>query len=337
MATHFPNLAVGEIKPAAAPNGSLPPSPLAPPVTPGGTQPPHQGWQFAYLIRQPGDPIVNQRFEFVRLSQKVRDHLANQIGKATRDEAARLMFIQGRPGEGKSEGSLVACLKAGFHTIVLSPGMFTGAEEGKPIELLHQLMDELVRWSIAHTCRVVVIIDDFDLSTANVPDDVAKTIHSQLIVQEFMSLADKRHLYRNVDGSNIGFILTMNDGTGLRESLTRSGRALIYDHVPDVEDKANIAHAILDPKTSAERALVQALVNKFAKRQPVSFWKALYFEMRAIQSRRLTSHAMPDKAAIDRAHGQRMPLVAETAWEAAQTVRQSRVRRYLIKKVWWRR
>lgn len=339
MTTHFPNLANGaETAPAAPVTGSAPPVPPQRPTI--ATLPPSlppSGWQFAHLIRTPGDPIVHQRFEFTGLARRVRDHLANQIGERTRDEAARLMFVQGRPGDGKSTGCLVACLKAGFHVIVLSPGMFAGAEEGKPIELLHAIMEELARWSAVHRCRVVVIIDDFDLSIANVGKNTAHTIHSQLVVNEFMSLADKRHLYRNVDGSNIGFILTANNATGLRESLTRSGRALVYDHSPSVEDKTNIAFAILDPKTSAERALVQKLVDRFAKRQPVSFWMAAYLEMRAIQSRRLTGHGMPDKSAIDRMHGQRMALVPEIAWEAAKTVRQSRIRDRLAKAKWWRR
>ena len=325
MTTHFPNMGNGTAaaRQPSSPTGPSPPSP--------------GGWQFAHLIRQPGDPIVNQRFEFTGLSIKVREHLVNQIGLATRNEAARLLWVQGRPGEGKSEGALVACLKAGFHTAVLSPGLFAGEVEGASIQALHSVMDEMARWSVVHQCRVVVIIDDFDLSIANTKEDQGTTINSQLLVNEFMSLADKRHLFRNVDGSNIGLILTVNDATGMRESLTRPGRSDIYDHLPTREDKANIAWAVLDPKTTAERELVKALVRKYGS-QPVSFWKALFFQMRALHSRRLTSTGMPDKAAIDRAQASRLTLTSEVAWEAAKVVRQSRVRTYLKnRKRWWRR
>lgn len=330
MATHFPQIAASET--AAAPTAAPKSAPPAPPAASTST------WAYAHLIRQPGDPIVRQRFEFKGLALKVREHLVNQIGTSTRDEAARLLWVQGRPGEGKSEGCLVSSLNAGFHVAVLSPGLFAGDVEGASVQALHAVLAELVRWSAAHRCRVVVIVDDFDLSTANVGENQGSTVNSQLLVNEIMSLADKHHLYRNVDGSNIGFIFTVNDATGLRESLTRSGRSDIYDHVPTFEDKANIAWAVLDPKTSEERKLVQALVAKFGRTQPVSFWKALYVLMRAMHSRKLTQSGMPDKAAVDRAHGYRLPLTPEIAWEAASQLRKSRVRSYLGKAHarWWR-
>jgi len=328
MTTHFPNIAQG------ASGGAPPTVPGLQMVPPG---PPN--WQFGHLIRRPGDPIVRQRFEFRDLSRKVREHLVNQIGEATRDDAARMLWVQGRPGEGKSVGCLLACLNANFHAVVVSPGLFTGKEEGEPIRILHELLAELVRWSVVYKCRVVVIIDDFDLSTANVGDHTGHTIHSQLIVNEFMALADNRHLYRNVDGSNIAFIMTVNDATGMRESLHRPGRAIWHDHVPSAEDKANIAFEVLAPKTSAERALVQALVKKHGASQPVAFWNALFHRMRALHAHRLIDGNMPDKAAIDAAHGKRLPLVPDIAWAAAKQLRTSRVRSYLAKthKRWWGR
>lgn len=321
MATHFPQMA-GKDEPAPATPLPMPDSTVT--------------WQFAHLIRKPGDPIVRQRFEFKGLSQKVRDFLVNQIGTSSRDDTARLLWLQGRPGEGKSEGCLVACLNAGFHVAILSPGLFAGDVEGASVQALHAVLAELVRWSTIHRCRIVVIVDDFDLSTANVSENQGSTINSQLLVNEVMSLADKRHLYRNADGSNIGLIFTVNDATGMRESLTRSGRSEIYDHVPTFEDKANIAWAVLDPKTSAERDLVHALVRKYARRQPVSFWKALYFRMRSMHAHNLTQGGMPDKATIDRVNGYRLPLNPDIAWEAARQMRASRIKRYLSKSTWWR-
>ena len=83
-----------------------------------------------------------------------------------------------------------------------------------------------------------------------IADDTAGTINSQLLIHELMALADQRHLYRNADGSNIAFIMTVNDASGMRESLTRAGRADWHDHVPSAEDKANIAWAVLAPQTA---------------------------------------------------------------------------------------
>ncbi|MBN9277901.1 MAG: AAA family ATPase, partial [Hyphomicrobium sp.] len=230
-------------------------------------------YRYAHLIRRPGDAVTSQRFEFERLSQTVRSFLSYQVGQSTRDEAARALWVQGRPGEGKSVGCIIACLNAGFAVAVVSPGLFAGETEGKAVEVLHDLLAELMRWSIENELPVVVIIDDFDLSTANIGENTGHTVNSQLLVNEFMALADHRHRYRTPYG-NIAFIFTVNDATGMRERLHRSGRAIWYDNVPTAEDKANIAWATLAPKASTGRALVDALGRRHRK-QPVAFWNAL--------------------------------------------------------------
>lgn len=322
MTTHFPNMA----------GGGTPPPPPSLSVVPAAAP----GWKYAHLIRKPGDPVVRQPFEFQGLSLKVREHLVNQIGTTTRDQAARSLWVQGQPGQGKSVGCIVACLNAGFHVAVLSPGLFAGEVEGAPVQKLHEVLAELVRWSEVHRVRVIVIVDDFDLSTANVGENTGATVNSELLVNEIMSLCDNRHLYRNLDGSNIGLIMTVNDATGMRESLTRSGRAIFHDHIPSAEDKANIAYLVLDPRTSAERDLVAALVRRH-KRQPVAFWTDLYFRMRALHARRLIEGGMPDKAAVDATYGRRLPLVADIAWEAAREIRTTRVRSFLKNRGWWGR
>lgn len=310
MTTHFPTPATSGATP------SPPPLPVS---------------KYANLIRLPGDPITRQRFEFTQLSLKVREFLASQIGEHTRDEAARMLWVQGRPGEGKSEGCLVACLNAGFAVATISPGLFAGETEGYSVEVLHDLMTDLVRWSHVNRRSICVMLDDFDLSTANAGDDVGKTVNSQLLVNEFMSLADKRHLHRTAFG-NIGFIVTVNDATGMRESLHRLGRAVWYDHAPTDEDKANIAWAILAPQTSAERDVVAALVRRH-RRQPVAFWKALAHRIQALHAKQLLEAGMPDKAAIDRAFGQRLHLSPSVAWEAARQLRTNRVRSWLKSRV----
>lgn len=324
MTTHFPNLANGA-------NGTPASPPQLPPPIP-------TEWQFKHLLRFPNDPIVRQFPEFESLSLKTREHLINNVGKHTRSDAARMLWVQGRPGEGKTVGCLIACLNAGFTVASISPGLFAGEVEGASVQTLHAVMTELERWSVAHRSRMVVMIDDFDLSTANVGKDQGHTINSQLLVNEFMQLADQRHLYRNYDGSNIAFIITVNDATGMRESLTRAGRAVWHDHVPSREDKANIAWRVLDPKTTAERELVTALVRK-NRSQPVAFWNALYYRMRNLQAQDLIRNGMPESAAIDAVYQRRLTLTPEIAWAAADDIRRSRVRNYLArtKPRWWGR
>lgn len=306
MTTHFPSIA-----------GSPPPIPV-----------------FTYMdrLRAPNDPITRQRFEFRQLAEKVRAWLTYQIGADTRDSAARMLWVQGRPGEGKTEGCLVAALNAGFHVLPMSGGDFAGDVEGASVKALHAMLAECARWSALHRARIVVALDDFDLSTAN-PGEAAKTINSDLLIKEVMALADERHRYRNVDGSNIGFIVTVNDASGMRNSLTRTGRADWHDHVPSAEDKTNIAYAILDPKTSAERDVVKALVRKNIS-QPVSFWKALFHRMQALQARHLIKDGMPSASDINVAYGKRLKITPEIAFRAAKELRTSRVRNWLKKRTW---
>ena len=296
-----------------------------------GGSPPPPSYKYVHLLRKPGDPVTRQCFEFRGLALKVREFLTYQVGTHVRDQAARMLWVQGRPGEGKSEGTLVSCLNAGFFTLVISPGMFAGETEGKSVEVLHEVMDELARFSVDHKVRIVIIIDDFDLSTANADDNTGKTVNTQLLVNEFMALADNRHLYRNFDGSNIGFIMTVNDASGMRESLHRTGRAIWHDHEPSHEDKANIAWAILAPQTTAERDLVTALV-RYHRKQPVAFWKALYHRMQALRAQEMIEAGMPDKAAIDRAYGRRLCLKPDLAWSASKQLRSQRVRNFLTKR-----
>lgn len=307
MTTHFPSIAGG-------------PQPLP-------------AFKYMHRLRHPGDPITQKHYEFRELAMKVRTWLTYQIGTSTRDSAARMLGLQGPPGGGKSEGCMMAALNAGFHVLPLSGGDLAGEVEGASVKALHEILAECVAWSALHKARIVIALDDFDLSTANISEDTAHTVNTQLLIREVMGLADERHRYRNADGCNIGFMITVNDASGMRESLTRAGRVDWYDHVPSAEDKANIAHAILAPQTTAERDLVHALVRKNAK-QSVAFWKALYHRMQALHARHIIDGGMPTAAAIDEAYGKRLKLTPAIAWQAAKELRQTRVRSWLAKKNW---
>lgn len=297
-----------------------------------GTPPLPPTFKYMHRLRKPGDPITRQRFEFTELAIKVRGWLSYQIGDGTRDRAARMLWVQGRPGEGKTVGCLVSALNAGFHVLPISGADLAGETEGASVEALHAILDECVQWSVLHKARIVIMLDDFDLSTAN-PDNATYTINTTLLIREVMGLADERHRYRNADGSNIGFILTVNDASAMRESLTRTGRAEWHDHCPSAEDKANVAHAVLDPKTSAERDLVAALVRKHRK-QSVSFWEAMLLRMQTIQARSLIEHGMPNAATINHRYGSRLKLTPDIAWQAAKELRTTRVRKWLKTKNW---
>lgn len=292
-------------------------------------------YNYAHLIRQPGDPIVQQVFEFENLSLKVREFLSQLKSTQTRDKAPRTLVVQGAPGQGKSLGCLVGALTSGFAAAVVSASELAGETEGKSVEVLREILDELTGWSNEHGLPIVIIIDDIDLSIMNVDANTGHTVGTNMLIQEFQYLADNRHLYRSEAGHSIGFIVTVNDATNMRESLYREGRAVWYDHMPTTEDKANIAWALLNPKTQAERALTEKLTRKF-RSQPVAFWNQLCSEMQAIHARRALANGMPDTGTLDRLYGQRVPLVAEIAWPCAKAIRSRRARSWLKKRGFFR-
>lgn len=290
-------------------------------------------YKFAHLVRLPGDPVERHIIPFEHLTREVRKFLATQMALATRDQAARTLVVQGAPGEGKSEGTLVAALQAGFAVAVVAASMFASEVEGGATDLLDQFLAEMERFSAERNMSVVVQINDIDQSImANADNDkVGNTVNTTLLTEKFHHLADNRHLYRNASGANIAFIVTVNDARSLRASLYREGRAVWVDHVPSDEDKANIAWSILRPTTSAERSLVQKLVSRFRK-QPIAFWKALFYQMQATYAEAAFAKGIPDAATIDKAFGRRFPLTPELAWPAAKRLRSTRVRNYLAKR-----
>lgn len=290
-------------------------------------------YQFAHLLRMPSDPVVNQIVPFENLTQEVRQFLAFQVNPRTRDSAARTLVIQGRPGEGKSDGALVAVLNANanFVVAVISASMFASETEGGASDLVDQVMAEFARWSLDHQRRVVVIINDIDMSIMSGDDHTSSTSNKGLLLEKFHYLADNRHLYRNFDGSNIAFMVTMNDGSNMRDSLYRPGRAVTYTHEPTTDDKANIAWKILDPRTGDERILVAKLVRKYAHRQPVAFWRALSDAMQGAHAKRAIAHGI-DGIATNAALNRRVPLTADVAWACAKHIRASRIRVFLTRR-----
>jgi hypothetical protein len=295
--------------------------------------PPLPQYQFGSFLRFPGDPITDEIVEFKELTAKVHDFLKLQIARDTRDRAERTLCLAGPPGAGKSEGALVAALNFNFAVGVLSASMFAGDTEGKPTQLLDAILEEFSRWSAEQRRRVVVILDDIDLSIMAKDDKTGVSSNTNLLLQRFHYLADNRHVYRNGDGSNIAFIVTLNDASNLRASLYREGRAIWHDHVPTVEDKVNIAWATLAPQTSEERALVDKLARKY-RHMPVSFWKALRNQIKAHHARRRLPAGVSDAAAIDRAYACRFPLTADVAWDCARALRANRARDWLAKRGW---
>ncbi|MEQ1694378.1 MAG: AAA family ATPase [Hyphomicrobiaceae bacterium] len=287
-------------------------------------------WMYAQYIRRPGDPTLTNLVEFENLSLAVRQHLAEQMGEKTKNKAARAFWAHGRPGEGKTVGILHAVTNAGWNLAIVPSAHLAGKEEGAPIEFLNAILAELVLMSSVTHTNYAILLDDLDLGIANASDDMGKTVNSDLLVNHIMALCDNRHLYRNTSGANIPIFVTANNASGMRESLLRDGRATHYTHKPTQEDRANIAWALLQPKTTAERELVAEVVHK-NKHKSVAFWTALVHRIRALHRRPIIGHGMPDKATIDVTYQDRMPLDPDIVWQAVRDLRVNHVRNYLNK------
>lgn len=293
--------------------------------------PPARPYRYTQFFRHPGDAVAREIVEFPALTMQVREFLSMQQAVGSRDQAARTLAAIGRPGEGKTEGLLVAALNENYSVCCTPASMYASEHEGGATQMLDDVLGELERWSAENQRRTLLQIDDIDLSIMAADDKTGVSINTKLLIERFHFLADNRHLFRNGDGSNIGIAVTLNDGSKLRESLYRPGRAIWYEHCPTLEDRKNIAFAVLRPKTTEERALVEQLTKKL-RHQPVAFWKALKFQMQATHARRVLVNGIPDTATLNIAFERTCPLNADIAWACAKTLRSNRAQVWLGKR-----
>lgn len=332
MTTHFPGMANGAGHPAASQKHSVPsPAPHAPVTsTASGT------WKYADKMYHPGNPIVDRLVPFKRYTMEIRKFLSLNMSQHTQNGVARTVFVHGPPGGGKTEGAIAAALQENFSVMVASASDFASETENGASDVLTDMLKEMEAFSRATGRPVLLLVNDLHLSIMTADDKTGKTVNSGLLADCFMNLADNRHLYRNVDGSNIAFIVTLNDGSKLPESIKREGRALHYEHVPSFEDKKNIAYAILQPQTSAERELVEA-VTKRCRHQPVSFWHALKLQIQSKNAERVLRNGIPSMTIVNEVYGRRVTLEADVVWACVKSLRTNHARIWLKKRFWGRR
>lgn len=287
--------------------------------------PPLPAFRYSSLIRTP-DHVPPPTFTLVPdLTKIIRRHLAVQMARKMRDTAERILVIAGPPGVGKTQGAVYGSLSFGWAVASISSSMLASEVEGGATAELNAMLAEFERFSAQHRLRIVVLFDDFDLSIAARDDKTGVSSNSNLLIERLQYLADNRHIYRNFDGSNLPFIVTLNDGTALRPSLLRDMRASWFTHDPDAATKSNIAYRILDPQTAAERTLVNKLIRKYAN-EPLSFWQALRMDLDAQRLDAVIATGVADPKTIDAALALRQPL--DPALVEAAALTRSRPRRF---------
>lgn len=286
-------------------------------------------FRFANLIRTPQQTPAQGYIHVNALTLEFRRFAALQIAESTRNIAPRLMVIAGPPGAGKSQGALFSGLACNFAVATVSCSMFASEVEGGATAVLNAMLEEFERYSALHRLRVMVVLDDFDLSIVARDDKTGVSSNTNLLTERIQYLADNRHIYRNFDGSNIAFVLTINNAEMIRSSLLRDMRATWIEHDPDGATKSDIAYRILDPQTAEERAFVDRLIRRHAK-QSIAFWKALRMDIDAARLDGLLAHGLPDAREIDAVMGQRTPLDPAVIEMAARKRSKSRIRNFLF-------
>lgn len=308
--THFPNLTSG-----------------------GGLPPPPSRW--AQNVIRPGDPRFIDLVSFPRLTKVVASFLRWQYCPLDKQGVPRLLMVLGTPGTGKTVSLIGIALAQGKAVLIVAASDLTSEYENGATQILREILEFAEHWSRENKQPIVVMINDLHLSTMAATDDktVGKTVNGPLLVDAMMQLADFRQHYRNADGSAIAFLITLNDASKLPEPLKRDGRCSRYVHVPTRDELSAIAWSVLQPRTSAEGALVDAVFKKCA-RQSAAFWHALRLEIgeEAFQSRLAETRPTPE--ALARIYSERVPLRPELVWPAVKRLRSSRINTWLAKRGW---
>jgi len=188
--------------------------------------------------------------------------------------APLMLGIHGPAGSGKSWQVRVACAELGLHVIRLSGSALSSRWEGVPQEMMHEAY---VITAKENKGRAVLVIDDFDTSSAAQDDNVTYTVNSQLLTGALMNIADDPH---NVSGQSlprVPIILTGNNFTNVYYPLLRLGRMSLFAWETDMAERKRIVKTIFaesDLKDDQAEALARMTVSHdgITQTAPISFY-----------------------------------------------------------------
>jgi hypothetical protein len=189
-----------------------------------------------------------------------------------------MLIIQGPPGEGKSVQTLEVCSRLGIDLIVLPGSSLSGVQEKDPVLILRNAY--LAASNIKHVerRRTALLIEDLDTSIVATRPDRAYTVNSQLLSGALMFLCEDPYHFGDRQTERVPIIATGNDFTTLYSPLTRHGRAVFFDWVPDGRTKVDVVRAIFDSYLPpGELREIPRLIDHFADdgTPPVAFFKQL--------------------------------------------------------------
>ena len=187
---------------------------------------------------------------------------------------ARFAVIQGKPGDGKTDGIRHACLTKGVDIMNISSSELSGATEGASVEALDAIIEEIVRISLREDRLIALILEDADLGIMVRDNKTEGTVNSQLVMQRLQFIASNSNVLLNGRGLPVPMFITGNDFSMMRSSLFRPGRAVFYTHAPTLEEKQAIVSSFFPTKSPEGKKQIDGLVTDYSD-QPVSFFNDL--------------------------------------------------------------
>ena len=277
-----------------------PPLITLPPVRP--PEPTHPGYQTAGTHDRPEMRVSD------RISLSVLRHAAHHyVPRLAVDRPSRFLVVQGNPGEGKTESVRVIGSRAGIDCIVISGAELAGETENAGVAALEHIGRAAHAISAREKRPMMIVLDDFDLSSVARLERTEYTVSSQLLCGYLQFIADTGAL-RTAAGVPMPIVMTGNDFTPLRASLLRPGRATYFEHQPTFDEKCEIVGTLLQcTDTRAVRGLVKAYRD-----QPIAFFAQLKTAAHdALLNQLISRHgfdvarieaALPSAASIDVTH-----------------------------------
>tara|TARA_R110002051_G_scaffold179509_1_gene249281 strand:+ start:101 stop:928 length:828 start_codon:yes stop_codon:yes gene_type:complete len=203
-----------------------------------------------------------------RFFKKIRSHVF--LRQVKPGEIPIFYGIIGPPGSGKSLqlAQCLAALKVDVTTLHASD--LASYVEGGATDLLKNAFQS----ASLKVGPAALIINDFDLSLANIKPGVDTSQHTQLLRVAMMEIADQG-LVKNSQYAKLPVFLTINSLDGFYKPLVREGRMRILRWEMSRDEKKFIVGKIFLERTEAE---IQKLVSVFDSEQ-ISFFSALKSEV----------------------------------------------------------
>lgn len=180
--------------------------------------------------------FIPERFRKVVLVHLFKNAWSSQI-----PDVPLVLGIHGPPGWGKTFQCERILTEIGAKVFLISGGQLESKNAGEPAEMIRftylaagKFLDK------QESALAVLLINDVDTGLGNWGDNVQTTINTQTVFGELMHLTDYPTIVNGRKTRRIPVILTGNDFTKLYTPLTRAGRMVSFEWLPNYDEKIAI-------------------------------------------------------------------------------------------------